>query len=228
MLAPPRLRACFAALLAGAVLGASQGVARGQDAGASFGSDGESPAKPRPKPIGNAERRELLRPPDAYASLFGTVAVGDGLRFNNPYRLHTELGSTARSVSLTAPYLDFGGAVTFGAPNGLQHGAAVHTGVSLHGVQQSYLSLSYVAAYRAGRPFLVYGRVGPSMLLSPDVNVGGEVAGSFSYFFTGALGLTSELAFDLFYGAATLDKSYTVYPILSGQLGLVVAYEVLP
>ncbi len=187
-------------------------------------------AKESPREIRRrkAEERELLRAPDGYANLFGSIAFGEGLRFNNPYRLHTELGSTAKSISLTAPYVDFGAAMTFGAPNSLQNGLALHTGVSMSGPQQTFLSLSYLAAYRAGRSFMVYGRIGPSFLLSPDVNVGGEAAASFSYFFTGAIGVTSELAFDLFYGAATLDKNYTVYPVLSGQLGLIVDYEVLP
>lgn len=187
-----------------------------------------SPEAPKTRPIGASERRELLREPEGYANLFGAMAFGGGFRFNNPYRLHTQLGPTASSVSTTAPYVDFAAAITFGSPNGLQHGGALHTGVSMSGPQQTYLSLTYLAAYRAGKPFLVYGRVGPTMLLSPDVNLGGELAGSFSYFFTGALGLTSELAFDLFYGAATLDKKYSVYPILSGQLGIIVNYEVLP
>jgi len=184
-------------------------------------------AKPEPT-LSAAEERRLLKAPGPDLHLFGTIAFGGGLRFNNPYRLHTQLGSTAKSVSLTAPYTDFGGAFTYGSANSLQHGVNLHAGFSMSGPQQTYLSLSYLAAYRASHSFMVYGRIGPNILLSPDANVGGELAGSFSYFITGALGLTSELAFDVFYGAATLDKTYTIYPILSGQLGIIVDYEVLP
>ncbi len=222
---PARAGVRWPALVAGVLLGAAVDAPRAR-AEPPDGTD--TPTKPQPKPLGAAERRALLASPDAYANLFGAISFGDGLRFNNPYRLHTELGSTARSVSLTAPYVDFAGAVTFGKPDSIQHGAALHAGVSTSGPEQTFLSLSYLAAYRAGRSFMVYGRIGPDVLLSPDPNVGGELAGSFSYFFTGALGLTSELAFDLFYGAGTLDKNYTVYPILSGQLGIIVNYEVLP
>jgi hypothetical protein len=32
----------------------------------------------------------------------------------------------------------------------------------------------------------------------------------------------------LFYGAATREVAYPAYPIVSGQAGLVVSYEVLP
>ena len=55
-----------------------------------------------------------------------------------------------------------------------------------------------------------------------------EVGSGFSYFFTSGLGLTSELSFDLFYGAATLDSQYSAVPVLSLSLGVVVDYEVLP
>ena len=34
------------------------------------------------------------------------LAVGRGVRFNNPYRLEEPLGDTAESVSLAATYLD--------------------------------------------------------------------------------------------------------------------------
>jgi hypothetical protein len=40
-----------------------------------------------------------------------SLAVGRGLRFNNPYRLEKPLGDTAESVSLAATYLDIGGGV---------------------------------------------------------------------------------------------------------------------
>ncbi|MFO0555277.1 MAG: hypothetical protein U0271_43270 [Polyangiaceae bacterium] len=84
------------------------------------------------------------------------------------------------------------------------------------------------SVYRASLPVMLYARLGLPILLAPDPNVGGEIAASVSYFFTSGIGLTSEVAFDLFYGAATLDTQYSVIPILFFQFGLVADYEFLP
>lgn len=214
-----------------AVLAASL-VARDAMADDATSKDGTSDAAAsktkKPVELTASEKRRLLHEPEGYIHLFGTLSFGDGLRFNNPYRLSHELGDDAESVSLTAPYVDISAAMLLGPPDSVQNGAALHVGSSLSGPGQTYLSLSYLVGYRSDKPYMVYGRIGPDVILSPDANVGGELAGSFSYFFTGALGLTSELAFDLFYGASTLDKKFTVYPVLSLQLGLVFDFEVLP
>lgn len=174
------------------------------------------------------EYRQLSRPPSGYLRIFETLAFGRGLRFNNPYRLATELGASAESVSATAPYLDLGTGIAFGPPDGIQHGGALHYTVALAGVSQQVLTPSYLIAYRGPRRFLAYGRLGPSFILTPDPTVGGELAGGFAWFLTSRIGLSSEAIFDVFYGAGTLQKGITTYPILSGQLGLIVDYEVLP
>jgi hypothetical protein len=160
--------------------------------------------------------------------LLASTAVGTGLRFNNPYRLRTELGSDARSVSLTAGYIDVGAAYAFGPPDGLQHGAALHLSLALSGISQQALTPSYLLAYRGEHRFLGYGRLGPSILLAPDPNVGAEIGAGFAWFFTAGLGLTAEVVFNVYSGAGTRQTSAAVYPILSGQLGLIMDYEALP
>ncbi|MFO0616529.1 MAG: hypothetical protein U0414_28305 [Polyangiaceae bacterium] len=90
------------------------------------------------------------------------------------------------------------------------------------------MNVSYILDYRGFASWMVHARIGPTFILSPDLNAGGELAAGFSYFFTGALGLTSEVAFDLFYGAGTLERDYSVIPTLSAQLGVIVDFEVLP
>jgi hypothetical protein len=180
------------------------------------------------KPPGPGLIRRMEAEPGFYARVFGTFAVGKGLRFSNPYRLETVIGDDVESVSATATYIDFAGSLLFGSPNGVQQGASIHIGSSVEGVLQPFVTPSYVVAYRADLPFMVYGRVGPAILLSPDANVGGEIAGSFSYFFLSGLGVTSEVVFDLFYGAATLTEQYSVIPVLSFQLGIIADYEFLP
>jgi hypothetical protein len=185
-----------------------------------------------PSEARSAERARLASrleaEPGATIRVFASAATGFGLRFNNPYRLESQVGADAASLSLTAPYLDFAASVVGGPAYGLQHGGGLHIGTSVSGVMQPYLTPSYVLAYRADLPLLVYGRLATPLLLSPDVNIGAEIAGSLSYFFNGGLGLTSEIAFDLFYGAATLEAQYSVIPILSFQLGVIADYELLP
>lgn len=172
--------------------------------------------------------RDLTRKVDSEIRLFGSLEFGRGFRFNNPYRLATQLGQTAQSVSLTASYADLGLGLTFGAPDGLQHGAALHASFALAGVGQAVLTPTYLLAYRGPNPFLAYGRLGPSIVLAPDPTVGGELAAGFAWFLTGKIAIAGELVFDVYYGAGTYDVGIATYPILSGQLGLLIDHEFLP
>ncbi len=220
MPAPELMRClCSAALIVAAL--AQARPARGQE---------KKESAPAAEDAANAERtrRRLEAAPGAYARVFATVASGFGMRFNNPYRLSTQLGEEATSLSITPPYLDFSAAILLGDPNFIQHGGGLHAGTTLTGFLQPYLTPSYVLGYRAELPLLITARVGTPVLLAPDVNVGGEIAAGLSYFFNAGLGLTSEIAFDLFYGAATLEQQYSVIPILNFQLGVIVDYEFLP
>ncbi|MBI4701635.1 MAG: hypothetical protein HY744_10840 [Deltaproteobacteria bacterium] len=205
-------------------------------------SAGAGAAGPAPKPAAAraagqpgeldpdlAERyRRLTQPGGAYGRLFTTLAFGTGLRFNNPYRLRTQLGETAESLSLTAPYANWGVGMCFGPPDGLQHGGSVQISVALAGVAQQALSAAYLAVYRGPYPLLAYGRLGAALVAAPDANAGAELGGGVAYFVTGALGLTAELVGNLFYGAGTYETAYAVYPVLSAQLGVVADLEVLP
>lgn len=181
-----------------------------------------------PAPASGPTLRELSAPSSPYAHLVGTLELGKGLRFNNPYRLATQLGATAESTSVTATYLDLGGAIAFGPPNGLEHGVALHLSFALAGVAQAVLTPTYFAAYRGPHRFLAYGRLGPSIVLTPDPTVGGELAAGFGWFFTARLAVAGELVGDVFYGAGTPTNGVTTYPIFAGQLGLLVDYEILP
>jgi hypothetical protein len=174
-----------------------------------------------------AELRALMQPPGIDKRIFASLEFGGGFRFNNPYRLATELGSTAQSVSLTASYADLGVGATFGAADGLQHGAAVHASFAMVGVPQAVITPTYLAAYRGPNPFLVYGRAGPSIIVTPDPTGGIEVAAGFAWFVTGKLAIASELVFDVYYGEGTHHVAIATYPILSGQLGLLFEHEFL-
>jgi hypothetical protein len=162
-----------------------------------------------------------------YLALFATGFVGDGLRFNNPYRLATPLGSDAQSISRTAAYTDFGLALTAGAPAGFQHGISLRATFALEGVNQAVMTPSYLL-WRRWQAWAAYGRLGTPVVLSPDVTFGGEAGIGGVWFVRGGIGLTAELVGDIFYGAGTPDVATPAYPVLSGQLGITLAYEVLP
>lgn len=169
-----------------------------------------------------------VRRSDPYVHVFGSAAVGRGLRFNNPYRLRTVLGDDAESLSLTATYADFGLGAALGEPRGLQHGAVAHLSVATDGIAQEVASLSYQALRPLGSRWLLTGRAGVPIVLEPDLNAGFELAPGAAFLVGAGAGLSSELVFSLFYGAATLERSASVIPLLSLQLGLWFDYEVLP
>ena len=176
--------------------------------------------KPKPEP-------DPFRTRPGYVQLFLTTFLGDGLRFNNPYRLSTPLGNDAESVSRTAPYVDIGVAATFGNPLGYQHGAALRTSAALSGVGQLVMTPSYLG-YRRWSAIALYGRAGVPIVVTPDVTWGLEAGLGATWYFLGGIGVSAEMVGDVFYGAGTRDKATVTYPVLSGQLGFVVAYEVLP
>jgi hypothetical protein len=194
---------------------------RSQVAGAALVAIVLSPAR------ADADEPDFLRTKSGYAQFFATTFFGDGLRFNNPYRLATPLGSSAESVSRTATYLDVGVAATFGDPLGLQHGGALRFSVATEGVPQQVMTPSYLI-YRRWLRWAVYGRAGAAVVLAPDVTWGFEGAAGGVWFVRGGIGLAAEIVGDVFYGAGTRDVATPAYPVLSGEAGLVVAWEVLP
>jgi hypothetical protein len=176
---------------------------------------------------GEREKEEPFRTKEGYAQLFVSVMGGTGLRFNNPYRLATPLGDDAESVSRTAGYVDIGLAMTLNNPLGIQHGFALRTTAAVEGVGQVVMTPSYFGWRRWGA-WALYGRAGTPLVLSPKVTWGLEASAGGAWFFLGGVGLTAEIVGDLFYGAGTRELAVTTYPVLSGQLGILGTYEVLP
>jgi hypothetical protein len=165
---------------------------------------------------------------ETYVHAFGSLAIGRGLRFNNPYRLSTVLGDDEESLSLSATYADLGLGALLGEPRGLQHGAVAHLSIATDGITQEVASLSYQALMPLGSRWLATARAGVPVVLEPDVNPGFELASGGAFMLGGGVGVSGELVFSLFYGAATLDHSASVIPLLSLQLGVWLDYEVLP
>lgn len=180
---------------------------------------------------GGGEQGEPVRPSwgsSTYYHLFSHAVLGDGIRFNNPYRLEETLGDDPESLSRSAVY----GSLLFGAllgdPVGWQHGASLELAYALEGIPQEVLTPAYVLARRLGPRWLAQARLGVPIVLEPDANLGAELALGGAYYFGAGIGVTAELVGNLFYGAATQDVSVTVIPMLSLQAGLRLDYEVLP
>lgn len=163
-----------------------------------------------------------------YVHTLGSLSYGRGLRFNNPFRLQTELGDDGESLSLTAGYLDLGVGAALGDPHGLQHGAVLHLSIATNGVRQEVLSASYLALHPLGREWLGFARLGVPVVLEPDVSVGTELGVGATYLVSSGLGVNAELVSSLFFGAATWEHDPNIFPVLSLQLGVWVDYEVLP
>lgn len=156
-----------------------------------------------------------------------TALFGDGLRFNNPYRLATVLGSDAESVSRTAAYVDLGAAALFGDPRGFLHGLTVRTSIAVEGISQVVLTPSYEIFRRFG-PTAAWARLGTPILLAYAPSWGLEGALGGAIFVRAGFGVMAELVFDTMFGTGTRESRITTYPIASAQLGFVFHYEVLP
>ena len=163
-----------------------------------------------------------------YQHWLGGLYVGRGLRFNNPYRLRRVLGDDASSLSLSATYVDVHIGRTFSAPNGFEHGAAVHFSIATDGIRQEVVTPSYLLVRRLTPRVLSYARAGFPIVLEPDAAVGLEAGLGSAYFFTANLGIGVELDLSLFYGAATIERAVTAIPVASLALGVFFDWEHLP
>ena len=191
------------------------------------------PAAERPRSGAHEElgyeryRTPIGSSPD-YWHTFGSLSLGDGIRFNNPYRLATPLGKTPESVSLTAAYFDLGLGAVRGPADGLGHGLVLHLSIAAQGIPQEVLSASYIALERVGNGrTMVFGRFGVPVILQPDLSGGLEAALGAAFMISSGIGVQGELVGSVYYGAGTLDRSVTTIPVVSGELGVFFDYEVL-
>jgi hypothetical protein len=162
-----------------------------------------------------------------WVDVVATAYVGDGLRFNNPYRLATVLGSNAESLSRTAIYADVGAAMLFSDPTFLAHGPVLRASAALEGVQQAVMTPSYMALHR-WTSWAAYARVGVPLVLTPQATYGFEAGAGGVWFARAGLGVVAELVGDVFYGAGTSQVGVATYPVLSAQAGLWLSWEAMP
>lgn len=163
-----------------------------------------------------------------YAHLWAGLGVGRGLRLNNPFRLQTPLGDNAASLSWSATYADLSVAGLLGDPFGYQHGMGLSASFALDGVSQQVIAPAYVAGYPLGSHWWLRGRLGLPIVVSPDVNVGLDVAVGATFLVRASLGVFVDAVYSLYEGAATDRRRATLIPLVSLQAGLALSYEVLP
>jgi hypothetical protein len=156
-----------------------------------------------------------------------SLAVGRGLRFNNPYRLERPLGDDAESVSLAATYLDIAAALLFGQRD-FRHGASLGGDVALQGIGQLVLTPSYLAQFGLSDTLGVVGRVGVPIVVAPDTSLGLEAAVGSNLALAYGLGAQLELVGSVYFGAATDETSITTIPMISLQLGVFFEHGVSP
>jgi hypothetical protein len=160
--------------------------------------------------------------------VWGALATGQGLRLNNPYRLQTQLGTTAESLSLTAPYAEACTGVLLGNPYGFQQGPALNFSVALVGVPQQVLAPGYMLLSRVSRRWGLWVRAALPVIIQPDVNLGLDLALGGGFRVLAGFGLFGEVVASVFEGAATDQRQATLIPVVSLQAGLSTHYEVLP
>lgn len=216
-----RAALCFAAVL---VFGPRVALADAEDP---FSEPLERPAVSQEPP--------LLPPPAqtprsavGYQHWLGGMYLGRGLRFNNPYRLRRVLGDDPTSLSLGATYIDLHAGRTFSAPDGFEHGIALHLSIATDGIRQEVATPSYLLVRRLTPRVLSYARAGFPIVLDPDAAVGLEAGLGGAYFLSANFGIGAEVDLSLFYGAATIERAVTAIPVASLALGVFFDWEHLP
>jgi hypothetical protein len=198
-------------------------------------ADAEDPfSEPSEKPAVSQEPPPLPAPArtprssTGYQHWLGGVYLGRGLRFNNPYRLQRVLGDNPKSLSLGATYIDVHAGRTFSAPDGFEHGIALHLSIATDGIRQEVATPSYLLVRRLTPRVLSYARAGFPIVLEPDAAVGLEAGVGGAYFLSANFGIGAELDMSLFYGAATIERAVTAIPVASLALGVFFDWEHLP
>ncbi len=163
-----------------------------------------------------------------YVHTFVGVGIGKGLRLNNPFRLQTQLGASAESLSATATTLELELAALLGDPVGWHHGFGVSGSVALEGVPQQVVAPSYEVGVPLSPRFWWRGRAGIGFVTQPDFNAGIELGSQLVMLASAGLGGYVGVAYGHYWGAATDETQATTIPVMALQLGATMIYEVLP
>lgn len=190
-----------------------------------------------------------LLPDDDSDPLFGPVDEGPP----EPARIVLTAGggSSIRIVQdldfsqdrFAPAFIDLFGAFVLGGNDLWRHGFGLGLSTNLSGDgdqsqgvdggNQLGIAPAYMAYFRLGWDLVVMGKAGLPMVVHVGGDTGGvvpglEVGGSAAYFLTAGAGLYGELSVTTFLGGEAGDRSVTVHPIASAEIGVIFDYEVLP
>lgn len=163
-----------------------------------------------------------------YVHTFVDVGAGKALRFNNPFRLQTQLGDSPESLSATATTLDLKLGAVVGDPFSWHHGLSVSIAIAVEGVPQQVITPAYQFAVPLGTYVWWRGHLGPAIVTQPSGNVGLEAGTQLLGMIRAGIAPYLGLVYAQYWGAATDRTQATVIPLLGAQLGVSVMYEVLP
>ncbi|MEZ4371622.1 MAG: hypothetical protein R3B07_12390 [Polyangiaceae bacterium] len=136
---------------------------------------------------------ELMAERGLFLHTYCGLALGDGIRLNNPYRLPEPLGDSPESVSRSAVYGDLAVGLLLGRALGWQHGAQLDLAFAVEGIPQEVLTPSYLLYRHFTSRWSGYARLGFPVVLEPDLNVGVEAGLGGLFGITGGVQASFEL-----------------------------------
>ncbi len=224
------LRRAWLGLWVAAALWTTLGHARAQDA--DLGPDERPPAlqatdeEPRPDESPAATPDEPLRI---------VAGVGGGFSVRLVRNLEFQQERFAPS------YLDAFGGVVLPGSGLLRHQLTLQVSVNLSGdgnysfgldpLQQWSFMPAYTLRIQPQRipvpDYLLYGRVGIPLTVSPEFTWGAEIDAGFAYMLLAGLGVYVELGYSMYFGGKDRSGSTSLHPLLSGELGVLFDIEVL-
>lgn len=164
--------------------------------------------------------------------ILGSVGGGVTLRIINDLTLSQDRFGPS--------FLDFAGSVVFPSAERWRHGATLAISMNLdgegppapadrnapdpgiNGGSQWTFTPSYLAYFRFGEDLVLSGRVGVNLTVAPYFVPGAELSVGGTFLFTAGLGAYVELTGNLAFGQSDVS------PTLSGEIGIMIDYEVLP
>ncbi len=138
-------------------------------------------------------------------------------------------------------YLDVFGGVVLPGRGRLRHAVTLHVTANLSGdgnytfgldpMEQWTFTPAYTARFALQDDpvpdFLIYGRFGVPLTVSPDFTWGVELDVGAAYMLLAGFGIYAEIGYSMFFGADDRGGDLSIHPLLSGELGVLFDIEVL-
>ncbi len=134
-------------------------------------------------------------------------------------------------------YVEAWGAVVLPG-RGLRHGFGVSLGTNVSGDGDASIGVDPLGNVTFGLGYMPYIRFGDDWLLLPKINLlaaagdsvslGGEVSVAGAFLFLAGFGVYAEVGFSGWLGGPNTEASLTYHPLVTGEVGILFDYEVLP